>query len=318
MAKKTTSYGIALRNFQAYPDSPDPQELIAFAERAEELGYESLWVWDHILLGVDPCFPIIDSLTLLSAVAARTSKIKLGTGILVLPLRNPVVLAKQIASIDRISNGRLMLGMAAGWYKREFDAVGVDFHQRGKIMDQNLDILNALLTDDLVTGEFGPYNLRRARMYPKPVQRPRPPLLIGGYVNRVLKRAGVKGDGWLTYFYQPDAFAADWAKVCNFAEAAGKDPATLISCNQLPIVVGPRDKVEGPMNEWLETEWDFASWSSSTPESAIMGTPEECVEQLQAHVETGVDRIIFVPYRYEMEQVEAIAQDIIPKLKAGA
>ncbi len=102
MAEKTTTYGIALRNFQAYPDSPDPQELIAFAERAEELGYESLWVWDHILLGVDPCFPIIDSLTLLAAVAARTSKIKLGTGILVLPLRNPVVLAKQIASIDRV------------------------------------------------------------------------------------------------------------------------------------------------------------------------------------------------------------------------
>ncbi len=318
MANKTTTYGIALRNFQAYPDSPDPQELIAFAERVEELGYESLWVWDHILLGVDPCFPILDSLTLLSAVAARTAKIKLGTGVLVLPMRNPVVLAKQIASIDQISNGRLMLGLAAGWYKREFDAVGVDFHQRGKIMDQNLDILNALLTDDRVTGEFGPYNLRQARMYPKPVQQPRPPLLIGGYVDRVLKRAGVKGDGWLTYFYTPDAFTADWAKVCNFAEAAGKDPATLISCNQLPIVVGPRDKVEGPMNEWLATEWDFASWSRSTPDSAIMGTAEECVEQLQAHVETGIDRIIFVPYRYEMEQVEAIAQAIIPKLRASA
>ena len=317
MAKKPTTYGIALRNFQAYPDSPDPQELIAFAERAEELGYESLWVWDHILLGVDPCFPILDSLTLLSAVAARTSKIKLGTGVLVLPMRNPVVLAKQIASIDHISNGRLTLGMAAGWYKREFDAVGVDFHQRGKIMDLNLDILNALLTDDWVTGEFGPYNLRKARMFPKPVQQPRPPLLIGGYVDRVLKRAAVKGDGWLTYFYLPDAFAADWAKVCNFAEEAGKDPATLISCNQLPIVVGPRDKVEGPMNEWLNTEWDFSSWSKSTPDSAIMGTAEECVEQLQAHIETGIDRIIFVPYRYEMEQVEAIATDIIPKLQAS-
>jgi alkanesulfonate monooxygenase len=207
--------------------------------------------------------------------------------------------------------------MAAGWYKREFDAVGVDFHQRGKIMDLNLDILNALMTEDWVTGEFGPYNLRQARMFPKPIQQPRPPLLIGGYVDRVLKRAGVKGDGWLTYFYEPESFTADWTKVCNFAEEAGKDPAALISCNQLPIMVGPRAKVEGPMNEWLNTEWDFAKWSKSTPKSAIMGTPEECVEQLQAHVDTGIDRIIFVPYRYEMEQVEAIAQDIIPHLKVS-
>lgn len=314
---KTTEFGIALRNFQAYPDVPDSQQLIQFAQRAEELGYESVWVWDHILLGVDPCFPIIDSLTLLAAVAATTKSIKLGTGILVLPLRNPVTLAKQLTSIDHISNGRLTLGMAAGWYKREFDAVGVDFHKRGDIMDLNLDILTSLMTDDWVTGEFGPYNLRDARMFPKPVQQPRPPLLIGGYVDRVLKRAGVKGDGWLTYFYEPEAFTADWTKVCNFAEEAGKDPATLISCNQLPIVVGPRSKVEGPMNEWLHTEWDFAKWSKSTPDSAIMGTPEECVEQLQAHIDTGIDRIIFVPYRYEMEQVEAIAQEIIPRLKVS-
>ena len=313
----TTEFGIALRNFQVYPDVPDPQQLIRFAQRAEELGYESLWVWDHVLLGVDPCFPIIDSLTLLSAVAATTRTIKLGTGILVLPLRNPVTLAKQLTSIDHISNGRLMLGMAAGWYKREFDAVGVDFHRRGEIMDLNLDILNSLMTEDWVTGEFGPYNLREARMFPKPIQQPRPPLLIGGYVDRVLKRAGVKGDGWLTYFYEPASFTADWTKVCNFAEEAGKDPSTLISCNQLPIVVGPRAKVEGPMNEWLRTEWDFAKWSKSTPDSAIMGTPEECVEQLQAHVDTGIDRIIFVPYRYETEQVEAIAQEIIPHLKAS-
>ena len=314
MPKNKTVFGVAMCNFQAYPESPDPQKLLAYAERAEELGYESLWVWDHILLGVDPCFPIIDSLTLLSAVAARTNTINLGTGILILPVRNPVLLAKQVMTIDQISNGRLSLGVAAGWYKREFDAVGVDFHERGKIMDRNLDILNALMTEDWVEGEYGPHVLRKARMFPKSVQKPRPPLLIGGYVDRVLKRAAVKGDGWLTYFYLPEAFTADWTKVCDFAAKAGKDPATLTSCNQLPIAVGPRDKVEGPMTDWLHSDWDIASGSKSTRDSVIMGTPEQCVEQLQAHVATGVDRIIFVPYRYEMEQVEAIARDIIPKL----
>jgi len=317
MSANKVAFGITMRNFQPFPGTPDARQLVEFAVRAEQLGYESVWVWDHILLGVDPCFPIIDSLSLLSAVAARTHTIKLGTGILVLPLRNPVLLAKQLTSIDHLSNGRLTLGMAAGWYKREFDAIGVDFHKRGKIMDLNLDILNELMTKDFVSGEFGPYNLRNARMFPKAVQQPRIPLLIGGYVDRVLKRAGAKGDGWLTYFYKADDFATDWAKVRHYAEQAGRDSSTLISCNQLPIMVGPRAQVEGPMNEWLQKEWDYSSGSKSCPESAIMGTVEECVEQLQAHVETGIDRIIFVPYRYESEQVDAIAQDIIPRLTAG-
>ena len=95
----------------------------------EQLGFDSLWVWDHILLGVEPNFPIFESLTLLTAIAARTKKIKLGTGILVLPLRNPVILAKQLSSMDQLSDGRLIMGMASGWYKREFDAVGVPFEQ---------------------------------------------------------------------------------------------------------------------------------------------------------------------------------------------
>ena len=316
MAAKPTTFGIAMRNFLAFPVLPDAPALIDYGVRMEELGYESLWVWDHVLLGVDPHFPIIEALSLLTAVAARTKTIKLGTGVLVLPLRNPVMLAKELSSIDQISNGRLVLGLASGWYKREFDAVGIDFHKRGKIMDQSLEIMNRLWAEDMVEGEYPPHNLRNSVMFPKPVQRPRPPILIGGYVDRVLERAALAGDGWLTYFYTPESFAKSWAKVRNFAEKGGKDPDSLVNANQLPIMIGPRDKVEGPMNEWLNTEWDFASWSDSTAESAIMGTAEECAEQLQAHIEAGLERIIFVPYRYEREQVEAIARDVIPKLKA--
>ena len=315
MVGKSTAFGLAMRNFQTYPEIPDPRALIDYGVRAEELGYESLWVWDHILLGVDPHFPIIESLSLLTAVAVRTQTIKLGTGILVLPLRNPVVLAKQLSSIDLISEGRLVVGVAAGWYKREFDAVGIDFHKRGNIMDQNLEILKRLWQEDRVNGHYPPHNLRDAVMFPKPVQQPRPTVLIGGYVDRVLKRAAVAGDGWLTYFYTAQSFETAWTKVRNFAEEAGKDPDTLRSCNQLPIMVGARSQVEAPMNEWLSTEWDFSAWSQSSPDSAILGSPEECVEQLQTHIDTGVDRIILVPYKYEQEQVEAIASDVIPKLK---
>ena len=317
MASKQTTFGIAMRNFTAYPQIPDARALVDYGVRMEELGYESLWVWDHILLGVDPHFPIVESLTLLTAVAARTSKIRLGTGILVLPLRNPVVLAKQLASIDHVSGGRLVMGVAAGWYKREFDAVGVPFEKRGRIMDQNLEILERLWTEDVVDGEYPPHNLRAAVMFPKPVQKPRPPILIGGYVDRVLKRAALKGDGWLTYFYTPDAFTRSWNKIRGFAEEAGRDPDTLTNCNQLPIMVGSsRAAVEERMNEWLHTEWDFSKWSESTPDSAIMGTVDDCVAGLQAQIDVGVEKIIFVPYKYETEQVEIIAREVIPRLRA--
>lgn len=315
MAKHATTFGIAMRNFQAYPELPDAGALIEYGVRMEELGYESVWVWDHILLGVDPHFPIIEALSLLTAVAARTSTIKLGTGILVLPLRNPLVLAKQLSSIDQISNGRLVLGMASGWYKREFDAVGIDFTKRGKIMDRNLEIMTRLWQEDMVRGEYPPHNLRNSVMFPKPVQTPRPTILIGGYVDRVLKRAAVAGDGWLTYFYTPEGFSKSWAKVLDAAEKAGRDPSKLTATNQLAIYVGPsREAADEPMRHWLSTEWDIAKWSDSTIEHAIRGTADQCAEQLQAHIDAGVDRIILIPYRYQPEQVEMIASEVIPKL----
>ena len=307
--------GIAMRNFTAAPEMPDAQGLIDFGIRVEQLGYESVWVWDHILLGVDPYFPILDSLSVLTAVAARTETIRLGTGVLVLPSRNPVVLAKQLSSIDQISNGRLTLGLASGWYRREFNAIGVPFNKRGNIMDQSLEILTRLWQEDSVTGSYPPYDLSEAVLSPKPVQKPRPPILIGGYVDRVLKRAGVAGDGWLTYYYTAEGFVKSWDKVRFFAKEAGKDPDTLKSINQLPIYVGKsRDDVEGPMLTWLNTEWDFASWSDSTTDSAILGTVDECIEQLQAHLKAGVHQITLVPYRFDMEQIELIAAEILPEL----
>lgn len=316
MTELKNTFGITMRNFQRFPEQPDARELIHFGLMAENLGFDSLWVWDHALLGVNPHFPIIDALSLLTAIAARTETIKLGTGILVLPIRNPVLLAKQLSSMDLISGGRLIMGMASGWYKREFDALGVPFNQRGKIMDQNLRILSRLWEEDSVTEKIGPYDMRESVMFPKPVRKGGPPILIGGYVDRVLKRAAVSGDGWLTYFYTPEGFTKSWAKIVEYAESAGKDPSILMNCNQLPIYVGnSREEVETSMLEWLHSEWDFASWSDSTVDSAILGTVDDCVEQLQAHLDVGVQKLIFVPYKYETEQVQIIANEIIPRLR---
>jgi probable F420-dependent oxidoreductase len=305
--------GIAMRNFTRFPELPDPRQLVDYALWVEELGYESIWVWDHILLGTDPHFPIADSLTILTAVAARTRTIRLGTGVLVLPLRNPLLLAKQIATLDLLAEGRLELGVASGWYKREFDAAGVPYNQRGKLMDRNLDILIRLWTEPEVTADIPPYNMRQAVMFPKPFTKPHPPLLIGGYVDVVLKRAGQRGDGWLTYFYTPGSFTRNWEKVRTFAKEAGRDPSTLHSCNQLPIMVGSsREAVQSQMMEWLHTEWDFAGWSESTADSAIMGTQAECLAQLKQHEAVGTQRIVLVPYRYERDQIASIARDILP------
>ena len=102
----------------------------------------------------------------------------------------------------------------------------------------------------------------------------------------------------------------------GFAEAAGKDPAGLLNANQLPICVGPsREAVEAPMMEWLGQEWDYAAWSDSTKEAAIFGTVDECVAQLRAQLAVGVQKLIFIPYRYQMNQVEIIAREIIPRLR---
>ena len=316
MTSLSKTFGIAARNFTAYPEMPDARALVEYGVKMEALGFDSIWVWDHVLLGVQPNFPIIESLTLLTAIAAQTKKIKLGTGILVLPMRNPVILAKQLGSMDLLSNGRLIMGMASGWYKREFDAVGVPFEKRGKIMDENLDILKRFWTEEMVKGEWTFHKIPAGVMFPKPVQKPHPPLLIGGYVDRVLKRAAVTGDGWLTYFYRPESFMTSWAKIRNFANEAGKDADKLLNASQLPIRIGKsRAAVEGEMMEWLSKEWDYASWSELTKDSAILGTVDECVEQLKAHLAVGVQKLIFVPYRYEMDQIEIIARDIIPRLK---
>ncbi len=311
----TMLWGLAIKNFVGPGETPDIEALYAYAERAEALGFESLWAWDHVLLGVEPSFPILDAVGTLTALAARTRRIKLGTGILVLPLRNPTVAAKALGTLDVISGGRLILGAAAGWYAREFDAVGVPFKQRGRLFERNLEILTRLWTEERVTLKVDELNLREAVMRPRPVQRPRPPVLIGGYVDAVLRRVATMGDGWLTYFYTPESYARSWQKILAFAREAGRDPGALTGTNQLAIYVGrSQAETEAPLRHWLQTEWDVAAWSESTIEHAIRGSVEECVEQLRAHVASGVHRIILIPYRYQPEQVELIAREVLPRL----
>lgn len=311
----SVEFGLAIRNFVGPGETPDVEGILRYAERAETLGFESLWAWDHLLLGVRPAFPVLDAPSILTAIAARTTRIKLGTGVFVLPLRNPLVTAKVFASLDQISHGRLLFGVAAGWYAREFEAAGVPYTTRGRIFERNLDLIVRLWTEEAVTARVDGLNLRDAVLLPKPAQQPRPPILIGGYVDAVLRRVARTGDGWLTYFYTPEGFTKSWTRIQAYAREAGRDPASLTATNQLAIYVGPRaTEADAPMRQWLSSEWDVASWSDSTIEHAIRGTPEECVAQLQRHVQAGLDRIVFIPYRYDPEQVDLLAREVVPHL----
>jgi alkanesulfonate monooxygenase SsuD/methylene tetrahydromethanopterin reductase-like flavin-dependent oxidoreductase (luciferase family) len=209
------------------------------------------------------------------------------------------------------------MGMASGWYKREFDAVGIPFDKRGKLMDENLEIMNRLWTEPKVDGKYMHHNISAAVMYPKPYQKPRMPVLIGGYVDKVLQRAATAGDGWLTYFYRPADFKKSWDKIRGFASEAGRDPDALLNAAQLPIMVGPsREAVREEMMDWLNKEWDFPAHSDCSRESAIMGSVDDCVAQLREHFAVGVQKIIFVPYKYRPDQIKTIAREIIPRLKS--
>ncbi|MDN5892383.1 MAG: TIGR03619 family F420-dependent LLM class oxidoreductase [Nocardioides sp.] len=285
-------------------------QLSNYAARAEELGFESLWAWDHLFLGSKQPFPQLEALTTLAVLATQTTSVTLGTGILVLPIRDPALLAKTAATIQQLSGGRLSLGLAAGWYEREFEATGTPFKGRGKTFERNLEICRQLWEEDEVTGTWDDLSFRRVKMLPK-VERPG--ILIGGYVDRVLRRVATMGDGWLTYFYTAEAFAESWAKICRFAEEADRDPAELRNVSQLPLCIGDsHEEATSRVGPWLASYFDTPEWSDATPDSAICGTPEQCAEQIAEHIEVGVQEICLIPYGYEQDQVERFAAEVLP------
>lgn len=305
--------GLALENFSPAPKVPSIEDLLTYATEAEARDFDSLWVWDHLMLGTKTPFPFLESLTTLSAISVATDKVMLGTGVLVLPIRNPVVLAKVTSTLDQISGGRLMLGLAAGWYEREFDAVGVSFKGRGALFERNFEILDRFWKEDAVIGDVDDMVFRRAVMLPKPVQRPRPPVLFGGYVDRVLKRVGRLADGWLTYFYEPEPFGRSWNKVQAFAEEEGRDPASVTNVAQLPICVDDSfESADRRVKSFIAQYFDIPPWSDCSIDSAIRGTPEQCLEQLAAQAEAGVEHLVLVPCDYELEQLHAVADAILP------
>jgi probable F420-dependent oxidoreductase len=218
----------------------DPGWMAAFARHADEVGFESLLAVEHVAVpvGYESRYPYSDTgrmplpedcelpdpLDLLAWLAAQTTRLRLGTGILVLPEHHPVQLAKRCATIDRLSGGRLFLGVGVGWMREELEAVGIDPDERGTRTDDGIDALRALWREDEVSFEGRHFSFGPLRSHPKPVQATIP-ILVGGHSRAAARRAGERGDGFFPLGLSGEALDARWREVQDFAEAAGRDPA---------------------------------------------------------------------------------------------
>ncbi|HVE97947.1 MAG TPA: TIGR03619 family F420-dependent LLM class oxidoreductase [Mycobacteriales bacterium] len=211
-----------------------PQNQVELAQRAEELGYRSLWTFQRLLYPAEPPLwapvyaAVHDPIVTLSYLAGVTSRVRLGLAVVNTPFYSPVVLAKQLTTLDIVSGGRLVAGLGLGWSREEFAAAGVDYEQRGARGEEFLRCLDAIWTQDVVefAGEF--YTVPRCRIDPKPVQQPRPHVVLGGSAPRALERAGRLADGWVAgSVFSLDRTADAVRAVRAAAETAGRDPDAL-------------------------------------------------------------------------------------------
>ena len=233
--------------------------LVALAKKAEEVGMESLWTFEHVVVPLEyksryPGHPsgkmpgtpenhFIDPLIALSYVAAHTKTLRLGTGINIVPQTNPLLLAKQVASLDVLSGGRLTLGMGVGWLAEEYAAMGTPFRNRGARMDDYLVALKKVWSGEVVEHQSEFLSWSGFKSYPLPVQKPHPPLVFGGSAPGVLRRIGRHGDGWIGGAGSMEALKKLCDTLDSEARAAGRDPASIEKTVMWPYAAEGPDAV---------------------------------------------------------------------------
>ena len=217
-------------------------DIAVLARCAEELGFDSLWVPEHAILPVGAKTPwpgsaegvmpkeyadIADPFVALGRASAVTTGLKLGTAIVLVPERNPLVLAKEVATLDMYSGGRFIMGIGAGWLREESDIMGVDFDHRWTQTKEAVLAMKELWTktESEYHGKY--YDFPPVYSFPRPVQRPHPPVLLGGMARNVFKRIVEWGDGWIPNRVTPEEVAAGRAKLDELATVAGRDPASI-------------------------------------------------------------------------------------------
>jgi len=287
-----------------------------YAQFAERLGFQQLWAAERLVIPwtidtaypyaeggtfiVPPDRPFLESLTVLAFLAGCTERIKLGVSVLVLPYRHPLQWAKVASTIDVLSEGRFTLGVGVGWMKEEFDALNAPFAERGRVSDEQLDLLCGALTEERCTFEGQHYRFRDIAFNPKGYNRTRPSIWVGGEGAAAQKRAARYGDAWFPYFVRitPADLAARWDNVQRQAEASQRDPSDIELNLNLPV--------------WVTEE--------PVPQEAgvLSGTPEQLEAAIEPFRELGVRHLalqFMVPrYPERLVQIERFATAVLPRL----
>jgi probable F420-dependent oxidoreductase len=287
------------------------------AQRAEMLGYDSVWTADRIIIPweiktpypyseeqhfiVPAERPFLEPLSCLAFLAGCTTKILLGMSVLVLPYRHPLYWAKIATTIDHLSKGRLILGVGVGWMVEEFNALGVPFQQRGQISDEQLDIINLLWKEERPRFAGYHYRFDEIAFYPKPFEKPRIPIWVGGEGVRAQQRAASYGDAWFPSFVRitPRELRKRFDNIRRSAAEAGRNPEKIGLACCLPIEVS---------REPLPQE-----------EDRLRGACDQLAKALKGYQEIGVEHIalqFMIPHWPErMEQIERFASEVIPVLQ---
>jgi probable F420-dependent oxidoreductase len=289
---------------------PTLSEFTAFFQRADDLGLHSLWVIDRIFHTVN----VLDPMTLLTCAAAVTSHLRLGTSVLLLALRNPVLMAKTTATLDYLSGGRLTLGVSLGGRDNEFEPLGVSMQQRVSRLRENLTVMRQLWTEPQVTFHGRHYHLDNVSMEPKPVQKPGIPILMGGRAEAVLKRSAEDADGWIGGGQgTPEAFREAWQKVCGYAEAIGKDPDALEAGKLMYISVGEdRERCRQQLRAFTQA---YYGPQFDVDANCAFGPPAVCAAKIQGFLDVGAKTVMLGPSWPDVEQVRRIANEVVPRLQ---
>jgi probable F420-dependent oxidoreductase len=312
------------------------EAMSEWAVRAERLGFDSVWVSDHFFYsfaryGADPT-PIaaVEPLTAIAGLATVTERIRMGTLVLGAPFRHPSILAKMATTIDAISDGRLDLGVGAGWLREEFDAFGFHYGTVGErfgTLEQTLQVLQALFSGEPATFDGPTVSLREARLRPEPVQR-RIPVWVGGKGGpRLLRLAARHADGWnAVWRWTPEAYGerAGAARLACVSE--GRDPATFRFSVGLYCLVGETDQAFRAVFDRGKAAMPGDAMREETEESwladTLSGTPEQVIERVRAFEAVGVEEIVVAPWVLpfsvpEPEIVDLFAEQVLTAFGEG-
>ena len=284
--------------------------FIELAKHAEQLGLHSLWINDRLV------YDNFEPLAALAAAAGATRRIRLGTSVLLLPYRQPVLLAKTLATIDFISRGRLTLGVGIGNRESDYDAAQVPFERRGARGLESIQLMRRLWQEDTVSFQGQFFQAQQVSLGPKPHGGRAIPIWMGGSADSVLKRVALHADGYFCSTSALANFAVIWEKIVSYAKAGGRDPERIERAG-LNFLAVDDDKHRAVATCEAYFQEYYGKAPSNIADHMIVGPAEACAERIEKLFKLGVDTLVLGLIVPDLRQVDALAQKILPQLKLG-